>query len=211
VALGFFAITFFDAATAEARCRKKEDDATTPYRQLTWDDFKGAWTEKTGPAAAYISSGMNLYDAQHLAEETADGWVARLGKICLFAQMAKYESAVRPGTKKEKTLAHEQGHFDLTEFHTRRLYKTLLELETRGQDERQARHELRTAVDKIYKEAVRDWQAEESTYDSETNHGIRKGKQKGWLAKIEEMLDSLPPAGRGRGVPGTASGSRASS
>lgn len=201
VLAGLLVGSLFLSATAEAGpCRKKEDDVSTPHRQLDWEDFKGRWSQKVGPAAAVISSGIHLESHDALVEETSEGYVARIGEVCLYAAMAKYESAFRPGLKTERGLEHEQGHFDLTELHTRRFYQTLLDIEVKGADQREARHELRLAVAAAYEAAVAAWQKEENLYDEETVHGTRRRKQNAWLEEIAERMSSTTPAGRGREV-----------
>lgn len=82
------------------------------------------------------------------------------------------------------TLAHEQGHFDLSEIYARRLTKLLREQVTDTKDF-ELRHET------LYRQLMTEWQTRQDQYDSEIY--ADRSKQAGWLTRIEQELQTLQP------------------
>lgn len=168
-----------------------DDEAQTTWRPITWDDFKGRWRQRSrfGIEGAYIASGLQLTEWRAAAERLGeDRWVARPEGLTAFAYMEKFESSVEPGRKNDYALAHEQGHFDLTEVVARELRKKLLALESRGASGRDAALDLKQKVDKAFSNALERLGEIQHRYDGETAHGTKKKIQRRWLEEIPELL-----------------------
>ncbi len=79
-------------------------------------------------------------------------------------------------------LAHEQGHFDISEIYARMLRKKYIEL---------VKHN--SSLDSIYSSiyVITELINLNTKYDSETDHGKIYTENERWKLKIEKMLDSL--------------------
>lgn len=168
-----------------------DDEAQTTYRQVTWDDFKGRWRRHSrfGAEAAYIASGIQISEWTTDPEKLPDGtWIARPEGLTAYSFMEKYESSVEPGQKSDYALAHEQGHFDLTEVVARGLRVELLGLEGTGASRGEAAVDLKTRVDEAFAAALARMDRIQRQYDGETVHGTKKKQQRKWLADIRERL-----------------------
>ena len=139
--------------------------------KLTWADFKG----KVDSGSSFIAvtvSGIQYklrFDNRGLSDS-------------VFAVFYKAESWVKSPT--EKALAHEQGHFDITEVFARRLRKRLEEfVPKRGS----LGHQLELLYDEV--EAARE--AEEQLYDQQTGHGSNAVRQGEWEVRIQKDLKEL--------------------
>lgn len=82
-------------------------------------------------------------------------------------------------------LAHEQGHFDITEIAARRFRAELQKFSVPC--------DSATAVFERMAAATDAWiLAKQTQYDKETNHSLKKAEQQRWLAWIKATLDSIP-------------------
>lgn len=168
-----------------------DDEAQATWKQVTWDDFKGRWRQRTrfGREAAYIASGLQLTEWRAATERQSDGtWIARPQGLTGFAYMEKFESSVEPGKKDDYGLAHEQGHFDLTEVVARELRAELLGLEGRGATGGEAAVDLKKKVDAAFTAALQRLEELQERYDGETAHGTKKKVQRRWLEDIPKRL-----------------------
>ncbi|MBS1919299.1 MAG: DUF922 domain-containing protein [Bacteroidetes bacterium] len=86
--------------------------------------------------------------------------------------------------KTDYILAHEQGHFDITEIFARKLKKALSQYTFN-------RNTYRKDLDEIYQDITDEKINTQSQYDRETDFSRNKEKQAEWLKKIEKMLDEL--------------------
>lgn len=140
-------------------------------RKLTWQDFK-AQPDKNSTNAALTSSRINIdfgYSNSGLKYNIKCGFDQNLswGRI-----------------KNDYILAHEQGHFDISEIHARKLYKFL----------RAYKFNLRTVstdVSKIYDTVMKEHHAFQNQYDLETNYSRDPGQQNAWKNKIDSILRDL--------------------
>lgn len=82
------------------------------------------------------------------------------------------------------TLAHEQGHFDITEIYARRLTKTF-------QEQVANTKELEAKQNAIYHQVMTEAQTMQDKYDSEVY--ADRSKQPAWLATIAQQLADLQP------------------
>ena len=178
---------------AAPRCPPRDNDALTPWRQVTWKDFRGKVGSRLGPEAAHIATDLKLDDIEaEVTQEGEDAWVARPQRICLYAAMNKLHSAARPGSDTDYALRHEQLHFDLTELTARRLHPELMGLEGRGDNAQRAEADLRRRVYEARAAGLKALEALQQEYDGSTAHGTTWLQQKAWQRKIRRWLDETP-------------------
>ena len=83
-------------------------------------------------------------------------------------------------------LAHEQGHFDITEIYSRILHREL-------QGYKFNRRTFRQDVNEIYDRVVKEKEAFQLMYDGQTDHSRNKKVQQEWLDKIQQLLTETEP------------------
>lgn len=139
--------------------------------RLSWSDFQGAPPANSG-SAALTSSGVTL-------EYSANGRSVTYKISCHFDKERSWGRVKNP-----LILAHEQGHFDISEIYARRLYKALMHYRyrpaTAGND-----------INKIYQSVMQNLQQRQNGYDAQTDHSRNVRTQKEWLVLIEEELEAL--------------------
>jgi hypothetical protein len=139
-------------------------------QKLSWDDFKGT-PPPDATNAALTSSGILInfnYNNKSLDFDIT----------CNFDKTKSWGRI-----KNDHILAHEQGHFDITEIHARKLYKRLKEYRFNKSTVSKDIHELYQAV-------VNELQQMQHDYDRETDHSRNFFQQKNWLEKIQAELNS---------------------
>lgn len=146
----------------------------TATRSLSWDDFQGA------PNPASKAAAQTVYEIQ--ARAACEGDRQTYSVTVLFLPG---ESWIRPDQRVPRTLAHEQGHFDLGEVTARRL-----------------RAALRTIArpcgtpNAPFTELVGDFQRRDAelqrSYDRQTLFGTDSESQRRWEAQIESWLREEP-------------------
>lgn len=136
-------------------------------------DFEGS--EEDGMRAiAMAYSGVNLsYSATIKANEISL-------TINMYPSFDKGKSWFLEEHKNEKTLAHEQLHFDITVIKACELYRVLKAFPFSKKFEKEI-----VALQTNYR--IKN-EEEQDRYDSETNHGINKEKQAEWEEKIKQQL-----------------------
>ena len=154
------------------RPQNNDEIAWSTARPLVWSDFKGA-PDGSNVNAALTSS--KIVFGYNYNSRDGFGWHIQ----CLFD---KSRSWVR--VKNDFILAHEQGHFDITEMYARKLQK---QLKGYSFNKDKAQKEVPAIYQAIMKEQV-DTQ---NRYDAETDHSRIKDKQLAWLEKIKKGLDEL--------------------
>lgn len=142
-------------------------------RPLTWEDFL-CEPKRNSDAVALTSTALGIsYNASN--------------------HQLHYE--ITCGFSKEKSwgilrtsyiLAHEQGHFDITEIFARKLHKELL-------DYKFNRRTFRQDVNVIYDRVVKEKENFQFAYDGITDHSRNKTMQKEWLEKIAFLLSETEP------------------
>jgi len=140
-------------------------------RRLVWSDFKGR-PDNARDDAALTSSGIEF----GYSYNERDGFSWHIA--CLFD---KNKSWVR--VKNDYILAHEQGHFDVTEIFARKLNRQLKEY-------RFNRDRVQKEVPALYQSIMKEQQEMENRYDEETDNSRIKNKQAAWLEKIKRDLDA---------------------
>lgn len=140
--------------------------------KLTWGDFMGTPKPHSEFVAQTVSVIEQSYTCNHGNFE--------------FDIKAKFNRE-RSWTKTYRNfevLLHEQKHFDLTEIYARQMRKAYMSLEDPckySMDE----------LGKIYDEYFEELKIIQHQYDAETDHGLKKQRQKDWNRMIEKKLQSL--------------------
>ena len=140
-------------------------------RKLTWNDFM-ADTPRVASASALASTAIRI-DWGYYSDSL------RYHIHCRFDRDSSWAKV-----KNDYILAHEQGHFDLTEIYARRLNRALKQYHA---DEKN----FRVGVNDIYQEMMRQYSEGQDRYDHETNFSRNHSEEQNWLAKITLELDLL--------------------
>jgi predicted secreted Zn-dependent protease len=139
--------------------------------RLNWEDFKGGPPESAKNAALTSSRILiNFHYSQNALQ------------YAINCQFDKNRSWVR--VRNEHILAHEQGHFDITEVHARKLNKAMKEYRFRPAS-------VSKDVNEIYQRIVNELQEMQNTYDRETDHSRNFPQQREWEQKIKKELDDF--------------------
>ncbi|HLF45863.1 MAG TPA: DUF922 domain-containing protein [Chitinophagaceae bacterium] len=143
------------------------------HDKLTWDDFK-ATPQKSGDIAALT--------ATHL------GFSYKIvnGKISYSIECRFEKNRSWGMVKTSRILDHEQGHFDIAEIYSRKLFKALSEY-------RFNRNSFQGDLDSLYKNIVAEKDQYQQLYDLETDHSRNKHKQEDWRKKINDSLHAYNP------------------
>lgn len=142
-------------------------------RQITWEDFKGRAPSSSPYVAmtwsairfAYAGEGSNLSISVETVFDPKQSWKKK--NITDFI------------------LKHEQGHFDLTEIHSRMLRKDIQETKFKKYES------IDTDLQKLFQKNFNACDKMQDQYDKETDHSKKKEQQLEWDIKIQYMLDSL--------------------
>jgi hypothetical protein len=149
-------------------------DAPIPWnkdRKLTWADFK-ARPDNNSENAALTSSGIAFgwgYDEKGFSYTIT----------CTFDPTKSWGRV-----KNDLILAHEQGHFDITEIYARKLKQALtgytFNEKTAGKD-----------IGPIYSRLMNEHVKMQADYDRESDHSRKAVPQQQWLVKIARELEDL--------------------
>lgn len=142
-------------------------------RKLTWEDFKSV-PVRTTEAVALTSTSLGISyrvkNNQFLYDIS-----------CAFSKQHSWGLLRTP-----YILAHEQAHFDITEIYARKLHNEL-------QLYRFNAKTFKKDINDIYYRVVKEKEAFQEQYDSETDHSRKKARQEEWLVRIEALLDDTAP------------------
>jgi hypothetical protein len=157
--------------------------AWSAARPLRWSDFASS-APKAGDEGAL--TGYSIFYGVRCAGETFE--------FRAVAGFLPHESWVRPQVvadraMSDRTLRHEQTHFDLTEVFARRLRKAFGDV---YEPCRRADADL----DALVTQYVRAEKTEQQRYDEETHHGLVAAEQAAWERKTAADLASLGQYGR---------------
>lgn len=155
---------------------KSEDEEFIPWafnRRLAWEDFL-CEPKKSSDAVASTSTSLGIaYQVEH-------GQLT-YSITCNFSKHKSWGLL-----KTDYILAHEQGHFDITEIYARKLYKALQGYEFN-------RKTYRKDVNEIYRAIVQEKEDMQAAYDGESDHSRNRKTQYEWLQKIDQMLNETAP------------------
>lgn len=170
-----------------------DHEAQCTHKRLTWDDFRGPIVN--GQQMAWISATIMLEPVLiDVREGEGGGAIARPRNPIVYAVMNKLDSGAQRGGRTDRSLAHEQIHFDLTEYLARRLTRELRAVEVRGEAASQElQRRLLLEVERLYSSTMAELQRLQDQYDGETVHGTRLGAQKRWAQRAAKLLESEPP------------------
>jgi len=142
-------------------------------KRLDWDDF--LCEPKVGTdAVASTSTSLGI------AYQLTDGKL-RYHITCYFNKEKSWGLM-----KTDYILAHEQGHFDITEIFARRLNEALENYQFN-------KRTYKKDIGQIYQAIVSEKEEYQKTYDSETDHSRNRKLQYDWLEKIESLLTETQP------------------
>lgn len=145
--------------------------AARPLRQV---DFKASTASR--PFEAATSSGIRYHYAGRPFQRTVQLTI----ETVFDCQNSYFKGTRNPAL----TLAHEQGHFDLTELYARR-FAQLLQAQAPTLRELQAKQEA------IHHQVMTEAQVRQDQYDSEVY--ADPSKQPAWLARIAQELAASQP------------------
>lgn len=145
----------------------------TGHRKLTWDDFQCVPVRNT-EAVALTSTSLGISyrvkNNQFIYDIT-----------CAFSKEHSWGLLKTP-----YILAHEQGHFDITEIYARKLHHEL-------QHYRFNEKTFKKDINEIYQRIVQEKEAFQAQYDRETDHSRKKARQEEWEVRIEALLADTAP------------------
>lgn len=142
-------------------------------KRLAWDDF--LCDPKTGTDAV-ASTSTSLGIAYQL-----NGGELKYHITCYFNKEKSWGLM-----KTDYILAHEQGHFDITEIFARRLHETL-------QNYQFNKRTFKKDISQIYQSIVSQKEEYQKTYDAETDHSRNRKVQYDWLERIDGLLAETQP------------------
>lgn len=156
--------------------KKKADEDYIPWvpeYRLSWDDFLCEPRRNTD-AVASTSTALGI------AYQITNGKLT-YQITCKFSKQKSWGLVKTP-----YILAHEQGHFDITEIFARKLYQVL-------QGYRLNRSTFQKDINTIYESIVQAKEAFQAAYDGETDHSRNKRKQEEWVERIDNLLADTQP------------------
>ncbi len=150
---------------------KKESAEVIPWsidRRLEWDDFL-CEPKKHTDAVASTSTSLGI------SYKIENGLLV-YGITCDFSKTKSWGLL-----RTDYILAHEQGHFDITEIAARRLHQALQQYNFN-------RRTYRQDINEIYRTIVKEKEDLQATYDEASDHSRKRKMQYEWEEKIAMML-----------------------
>lgn len=154
-----------------APAEKEETSASIPWmqdRRLGWDDFLGE-PQRNSEAVASTSTSLGV---SYRIEENQLVYTI----TCDFSKLKSWGLL-----RTDYILAHEQGHFDITELYARRLHEALQQYSFN-------RRTYKQDINAIYQKVVREKEEMQHAYDEESDHSRKRKLQYEWERKIEQLL-----------------------
>jgi hypothetical protein len=155
---------------------KEESSEFIPWvvrRNLNWEDFQCAPKRNTDAVASTSTSLGLSYQVSHgeLNYEIT----------CNFSKLKSWGLV-----QNDYILAHEQGHFDITELFARKLHESLSKYQFN-------KRTYRDDINRIYQDVVAQKEEMQQAYDGETDHSRKRRIQSEWHEAIEKMLEQSAP------------------
>lgn len=163
-----------EPVTAEIRLPlndRNEDDEFIPWvlqRKLVWNDFS-AEPKKHSEAVASTSTSLGI------SYQVNDG-ILEYRITCNFSKHKSWGSL-----KTDYILAHEQGHFDITEIAARKLHGALSQYIFDPEN-------YKRDINEIYQGIVKEKENMQAEYDHLTDHSRNRRIQYEWQRKIDSVL-----------------------
>jgi len=141
----------------------------TPTQRLSWEDFQCEPKRGTDAVASTSTSLGIAYQLQN-------------GKLtyhitCNFSKVKSWGLM-----KTDYILAHEQGHFDITEIFARKLNQALQNYEFN-------KRTFKRDINEIYQDIVAQKEEFQKMYDGDSDHSRNRKQQYDWLIKIQKLLE----------------------
>jgi len=165
---------------AELKAETKDTDriAWSSLRPLVLDDFIGK-PDDLSRAAAITYSGIDF----KYKTETLYGQVKILVTIVPFFD--KTRSWCRTGSRNQKTLLHEQQHFDITAIKACELVTAI-----KGYPFTPANY--MNELDQLYRQKEKEIAQWQEQYDQETRHGLIPAAQDKWVVLVRDSIGRQP-------------------
>jgi hypothetical protein len=154
----------------------EEDNTHIPWsytRKLSWNDFQ-CEPQRHTDAVALTSTSLGL-------AYQINNSVLTYEINCTFAKDKSWGLL-----KTDYILAHEQGHFDITEIYARKLNKAMQQYQFNASTYKQD-------INDIYENIVHEKETSQQAYDGQTDHSRNRKVQMEWLKKIESQLAETAP------------------
>jgi hypothetical protein len=140
---------------------------------LNWNDFRSEPKRNTDAVASTSTSLGIAYQVKNS--------LLTYQVTCNFSKTKSWGLV-----KTAYILAHEQGHFDITEIYARKLHQALQSYNFNKRNYKQD-------VNQAYKKIVTEKEAFQEIYDKQTDHSRNKKEQAAWLMIIEKLLEDTTP------------------
>jgi hypothetical protein len=154
--------------------QNNEIEWTSNYR-LVYDDFKGGIPGNEPKTTKALTYSVIDLDVKQVGQEI---------HTYIRTYFKYYNSWMRPESRTDYTLKHEQGHFDITEIYSRKLRKKLmgLKVKRKGGDKQ---------ILSIAKKLIKQHLKYQAKYDKDTGFAIKEKNQAEWIIKIAKELKEL--------------------
>ena len=140
-------------------------------RKLVWNDFEAVPMKNTDAAALTATHLGFSYNV--------------INNKTYFTIECKFDKKKSWGLSKTQwILDHEQGHFDIAEIFTRKLFKSVAAYQFN-------KISFQSDLDSLYKKIIREKELFQQLYDADTDHSRNKLKQEEWLKKIATDMNDL--------------------
>ncbi len=146
---------------------------------LSWEDFKSS-PLKSSSFHANTNAGISY----SWSVKNENGIVALKYEVLSFFN--PNGSWVKPESKNDYLLQHEQLHFDITELHARKLREKLSEIKIS-----QLGKDPKTVLNKYYQTLERERALMQQKYDLETNHSLNKETEAKWQEYVKRELQKF--------------------
>lgn len=168
--------------------RKEISHGYLPYHRLARTDFP--INDQTNSRYAMYTAGFFHYNYRYQCHGEGRS-VARITEWRVRSGFNRNKSWRKSWFKDvERLLAHEQGHLDINELHSRRLARMNLDDLPigKGETSEKAIDDLKSKLKAFAAKVSKDDQAEQDSYDAETSHGTNKSRQLAATAAIQRRL-----------------------
>lgn len=163
--------------TFEEKTDDKDMIVYSKTTQLSFDDFKGEPDDLSiGTAATFSGFGMKYTHGKV-------GNSIQL-KVYLSCYFDKSKSWFKQVGRTEKTLKHEQLHFDITAINACKLLNTIKNYQFSTEN-------YTTELNTLLKEADKEGAKMQNLYDKETMHGVKENIQEKWEKDIAQQLQNI--------------------
>ena len=156
--------------------------------ELTWDLFRAAVPE-SAPSTDLAAIHMELkWHTFHKGERQGSQWVGYTTRVIVSNLMNPQLSWARRDRVNDAALRHETYHFHLNEVYRRKLESALLTVRVCGRTAEETGDLLDRQVHDVADRWLRQAEAIQEKYETETKHGTNAAAQGTWEARIDAWL-----------------------